>query len=167
VGEGRQDAAGHPSSERVSVAQAADHLGTTVDAIRKRVQRGTIPYEKDPGGRVWIVLDTGRPRQDNDRDTTGRRQDTATADHAPDRTQELIATLREQLEAERQAHAEARRLLLAALERIPPQLEAPSERPQAPETATDEQQGRGPIPDAGGPQEPSQPRPWWQRMFGG
>jgi hypothetical protein len=36
-------------------------------------------------------------------------------------------TLREQLEAERQGHAEARRLLAAALERIPPQLEAPQE----------------------------------------
>jgi len=39
---------------------------------------------------------------------------------------ELIATLWEQLQAERQAHAEARRLLAAALERIPA-IEAPLE----------------------------------------
>jgi hypothetical protein len=46
---------------------------------------------------------------------------------------ETIATLREQLEAERQAQAEARRLLMAALERIP-QLEAPQETRESPET---------------------------------
>jgi hypothetical protein len=55
---------------------------------------------------------------------------------------ETIATLRDQLEAERQAHAEARRLLMAALERIPPQLEATSEARESHQTA-DEQQGRG------------------------
>ena len=41
--------------------------------------------------------------------------------------------LREQLRAERQGHAEARRLLAAALERIPPQLEAPSDERGSPE----------------------------------
>jgi hypothetical protein len=38
-----------------------------------------------------------------------------------------IASLERQLEQERQANSEHRRLLAAALERIPPQLEAPSE----------------------------------------
>ena len=49
---------------------------------------------------------------------------------------ETIAMLKEQLEAERQAHAEARRLLLSALEKIPSAIEAPSETqgsPPAPE----------------------------------
>jgi hypothetical protein len=41
-------------------------------------------------------------------------------------------TLRKQLEAERQAHAEARRLLAAAFERIPA-LEAPGETESASE----------------------------------
>jgi hypothetical protein len=41
------------------------------------------------------------------------------------------------------------------------------EAPGCHESAADEQQGRGPIPDAGGPQEPAQPRSWWRRMFGG
>ena len=44
----------------------------------------------------------------------------------------------EQLEAERQAHSEARRLLMAALERIPPQLEAPSEPRESPQTVEEE-----------------------------
>jgi hypothetical protein len=40
---------------------------------------------------------------------------------------EHIEDLRAQLEAERQAHAEARRLLLSALEKIPPAIEAPTQ----------------------------------------
>jgi hypothetical protein len=56
---------------------------------------------------------------------------------------DLIATLREQLLAERQAHAEARRLLAAALERIPPQLEAGSQSNEdAPESPSASVQGK-------------------------
>jgi hypothetical protein len=59
------------------------------------------------------------------------------------------------------------RLVSAALERIPPQLEAPSEAREPPET-TEEQQGRGaPQSAAGEAQEAAEPRPWWRRMFGG
>jgi chromosome segregation ATPase len=36
----------------------------------------------------------------------------------------------------------------------------PDER-ESPESATDQQQGRGPIPDAGGPQEATERR-WWE-----
>jgi hypothetical protein len=62
--------------------------------------------------------------------------------------------------AERQAHAEAKRLLAAALERIPPQLEAPR--------IAGEHRSKKPIPErGGGAQEGAQPRSWWRRMFGG
>jgi hypothetical protein len=88
-------------------------------------------------GRVYVYVDASTFA------STHGVHDTATAEQAPDRTQELITTLREQLQVERQAHAEARRLLAAALERIPPQLEAPSQEPRAsPETDSDEQQGQ-------------------------
>jgi hypothetical protein len=65
---------------------------------------------------------------------------------------ETIATLRDQLEAERQAHAEARRLLMAALERIPPQLEAPESTESPGPTPTDT------------PEEPQAQtsRRWWE-----
>src|SRR5215213_4367521 len=98
VGEGRQDARGPPPTERVSVPQAADHLGTTVDAIRKRVQRGTIPHEKDPDGRVWILLDTGRPRQDSVLDSVQPQSDSAAL---ISEMRAHNATLQAQLEAER------------------------------------------------------------------
>jgi hypothetical protein len=106
------------------VAEAANALGITVDAVRSRVKRGTIDYERK-GGRVYVLLgtDEARPGRDQDTDQVSDQG----ARESEDRTAELITTLREQLQAERQAHAEARRLLAAALERIPPQLEAPSE----------------------------------------
>lgn len=141
MGEDRQDTTGSTSTERVSVPQAADHLGTTVDALRKRVQRRTIPYERDEDGRVWILLDTGRPRQDTDQDPDQPPSDSTALISAKDET---IADLREQLEAERQAHADARMMLMAALEKIPPAIEPPREARGAPETAREEPEGAEP-----------------------
>jgi hypothetical protein len=95
-----------------------------------RVKRGTLTSTRE-GGRLYVLLNTeptpepGRPH---------------VCTH--DRTSELIATLREQLQAERQAHSEARRLLAAALERIPA-IEARQETSEATEAAEEQQQGRG------------------------
>jgi hypothetical protein len=125
------------------VAEAADALGITVDAVRSRVKRGTIAHVRD-GGRVYVLLgdDEARPGHDQDTDQVGDQGTTA----PEDRTDELIATLREQLQAERQAHAEARRLLAAALERIPA-IEAPQEASEASETVEEETEwGGGPTP---------------------
>jgi hypothetical protein len=163
VGEDRQDATGPPSAERVSVPQAADHLGTTVDALRKRVQRRTIPHERDRDGRVWILLDTGRPRQDTDQDTDQPQSD---PDALISEMRAHNETLREQLQAERQAHAEARRLLMAALERIPPQLEAPQESTETAETVEETPDRAEPHSATGEPQEAVR-RPWWKRLFRG
>jgi hypothetical protein len=66
VGKGRQ------SGRRVTVDAAARHLGLTVDAVRKRVQRGQIAYEKDEAGRVRIILDEDETLQDESPDTTGQ-----------------------------------------------------------------------------------------------
>jgi hypothetical protein len=130
------------SSNRVSVYEAAEHLGITVDAIRKRVSRGTIPHERGEDGRVWVILDTDQDATSKLRDTGQPPSDTTALISAKDET---IATLREQLEAERQAHAEARRLLMAALDKIPaiePPSEAAEEPSEASEAATP-QSGRG------------------------
>ena len=78
---------------------------------------------------------------------------------------ELVAVLREQLAAERQAHAEARRIIAGLVERIPA-IEAPADAPGSPEPG-EEQQGRSqPRSDAPGSQESVQRRPWWRRVFG-
>jgi hypothetical protein len=71
---------------------------------------------------------------------------------------EMIATLLEQVQAERQAHAETRRLLAAALERIPPQLEAPRESPVDPEFTDPTRTPSDPDED---PQRSGSQRSWW------
>jgi hypothetical protein len=120
---------------------AADVLGLTVDAVRKRVKRGTLESEKDADGRLYVFLDTDQE-----------------SDHPRSDTDRLISTLEEQLRLEREAHAEARRLLAAALERIPA-----IEAPESPESASE------PRPSTIGPPEAEEPvdtRPWWRRWFG-
>ena len=121
----------------MSVYQAAEVLGVTVDAIRKRISRDTIPHERDEHGRVWVILDT-------DQDTASKVQD---ADRPQSDSGALISEMRHrieslerQLEQERQANSEHRRLLAAALERIPPQLEAPSEAGESTPTVEEEQE---------------------------
>ena len=48
-----------------------------------------------------------------------------------------------------------------------PELEAPKEQPEAPETVEDEpERAAEPWPDAPGAQEGAR-RPWWRRVFGG
>jgi DNA repair exonuclease SbcCD ATPase subunit len=163
VGEG-QDAAGQPSRIRVSVQEAAEHLGTTVDAIRKRVQRETIAHEKDADGRVWILLDTDRSRHVTARYTTGQRQDGESGPLISE-MRGRIEDLREQLEAERQAHAEARRIIAGLVERIPA-IEAPQEASEASETVEEEPERAESHSDAPGAPEAVR-RPWWRRVFGG
>jgi len=136
------------------VRDAARELGISEDAVRMRVKRGTLQAERE-GRRLYILL-TPDP-------TT---EPTAT------RTDELIAELRDrvhslddQLEAERQAHAEARRIIAGLVERIPA-IEAPQEAADATETVEDEAETAEPRPDAPGAQEGAR-RPWWRRIIGG
>ena len=75
---------------------------------------------------------------------------------------ELVAVLREQLAAERQAHAEARRIIAGLVERIPA-IEAPSDERESPERTGPSDT---PTETSTGAQEGVQ-RPWWRRVFGG
>ena len=131
---------GHTSSNRVSVYQAAEVMGVTVDAIRKRISRGTIPHEKGEDGRVRVILDTDQDAASKIPDTDQPQSDRSALISAKDET---IATLREQLEAERQAHAEARRIIAGLVERMPPAIEAPSQARESPETVEEERERAG------------------------
>jgi flagellar motility protein MotE (MotC chaperone) len=143
------------------VTEAADALGVTVDAVRSRIKRDTIDHVR-AGGRVYVLLggDEARPGHDQDTDQGGDQGTTA----PEDRTAELISTLREQLQAERQAHAEARRIIAGLVERIPA-IEAPAETPEASETVEEGPERAEPRPATGGAQEGTQ-QPWWRRVFG-
>ena len=82
----RQDTDRGTDRPSLSVAEVADRLGLTPDAVRARLHRGTLGGEKHAGTwRVWLPGDgtpTGTDRQTTgDRqDATGHRQDAPTAE---------------------------------------------------------------------------------------
>jgi flagellar biosynthesis GTPase FlhF len=152
VGEDRTGEAG-ATNQRVTVPEAAELLGITAEAVRMRIKRATLRSERQ-GGRVFVLLGPERPTEQ----TTERTGPTE------DRTAELIDTLREQLQAERQAHAEARRIIAGLVERIPPAMEAPAEAREAPETAAEESERAEHYSAARGTQEATR-RPWWRRWL--
>jgi hypothetical protein len=152
---------------RFNVAEAAHRLGISEAGVRKRVQRGQIPHERDDAGRLFVWISPGETRHAVSRDAAEESRDTAPL---VEEVRDRLRYVEGQLEAERQAHAETRRLLLSALEKIPPAIEPPAspEPPGVPSEAT-EQPGRvEPQPAVGGAHEPTEPRrTWWRRVFGG
>jgi hypothetical protein len=151
-----EDASGD-TKRRLSVAQAAGALGLTVDAVRSRIARNTIEHVRE-SGRVYVLLNSDQYRQGRDQYTD------KDSDQVSDLTDELrnrLHYVEGQLDAERQAHAEARRIIAGLVERIPA-IEAPQE---ASETVEEPPQRAEPRPATVESQESVQ-RPWWRRVFG-
>ena len=161
-----EDRTGRDLDRALTVADAASALGITQDAVRKRIRRGTIQSEKDESGRIYVYVPASETVHKTDQDTSQPPSDSAALISAKDET---ITTLRDQLEAERQAHAEARRIIAGLVERIPA-IAAPAETPEASETS-EEQQVRG-QPHSDRVESPeavqrSTGRSLWRRIFGG
>jgi excisionase family DNA binding protein len=135
-----------PHIQRLTAGQAAERLGVSTEAIRGRIRRGTMRHER-VGGRVYVLLPTEQ-----------------TTDQAADQS-ELVEELRRQNEYLREENRRKDHLLAAALERIPPQIEAPQEPRESPETVEEEPERAEPRPATGEAQGSVQ-RPWWRRVFG-
>ena len=171
MGEG-QDA----TQDRVTIQEAARRLGVKEDAIRKRIQRSSIRYEKAEDGRVYVWVDaTQDTSRDTERTTQDAYQDTTQAARLDD-FREQIAYLRHQLDEEREARRRAD-TIIAQLARANEEqartireLEAPSEPPSeergSPETVEEEPDRAEPRPATEGAQEPAWRR-WRRRWFGG
>ncbi len=139
------------------MAEAAEELGLSVEAIRKRIQRGTIHSDKGPDGRRYVYLDAGRDSKAPDDDPL------------VDELRDRLRYVEGQLDRERQAHAEARQIIMQQsvtmrqLSAAPPQ-----ESPGASETVEEEpgaMEPRSGTPDHPEPPQESERRPWWQRWF--
>jgi len=147
------------TGQRMTTKEAAEALGISVEAIRKRIERGQLGHERIDG-RVYVYLD------DDQTESGPNVEVESTA-----LTSELrarIVLLEQQLEQANERDRENRRLLAAALERIPPQLEAPPEAretPESPETAAEMPERGQPRSDAPGASEGVQRRPWWRRIL--
>ena len=131
----------------MTIQEAAHRLGVKEDAIRKRIQRGSMRHEKADDGRVYVWVDTTQDTaQDVDRSSQDAYQDTTQDDRLED-LREQIAYLRRQLAEERDARRRAD-MILAQLSQANSEqartiraIEAPQEASEASEPG-EEQQGR-------------------------
>jgi hypothetical protein len=166
------------ATRRVTMREAADILGVSKEAIRKRVVRGTLRSELGEDGRRYVYIDAGG--------------DTAT-DEAPTHERDVLISemveelrdevhyLREQFNQElarRSAEAERYQQIVAALttanasladrlRALEPPEETPLEPRESPETAEEAPDRAEPRPATVEAQEGAQRRPWWRRIIGG
>ena len=162
---------------RLTVPEAAQALGISPEAVRNRLSRGTLDSVKEEGT-VYVLLPADKVRHiaDTPNDSPRYTSDTSNnrsrtigdiptdisddADTLISAKDETIRVLSEQLEAERAANAEMRRIVAGLVQRVP-QLEAPTEAPESPETAAPAGEGVE-VPLA----TEERQRGFWRRFFG-
>jgi excisionase family DNA binding protein len=144
-----------PDPQRITIQEAARRLGVKEDAIRKRIQRGSLRHEKTKEGRVFVWVDAS---QDAAQDASQATYQAVSQDALLGAKDETIAALREQLAQANERDRENRRIIAALTARIP--------AIEAPETVEEASEGAEPHPSTEEAQEGPQ-RPWWRRMFGG
>ena len=157
VGQDSQQDRPQDGLDRLTVAQAADRLGITQDAVRKRIARGTIRHTKDYEGRIFVFLDTfereSKTDQDNGQDGGSKTVPDADQDKYTRSLEDQINFLRRELERKDT-------ILMSLTQRIP-ELEASLEPREVPETSTE-----SPGKDDGS-SEQEQRRSWLYRFFFG
>jgi len=143
----------------VTIPEAATLLGITQNAVRQRIRRGNIEYEKDDTGRTYVFLDSDVTRSD----TTG---DTSRDGLLYRSLQDQIDTLKRELSIRNEELRRKDHLLAALTERIPA-IEPPpsSDAENTPSEATESVLRDSKDTDRGDTPQEVQTRPWWRRIF--
>ena len=146
--------------DRVTIQEAARRLGVSEGAVRKRVTRGTLPHDKEPGGRVFVYLD----------ERTTRGVDVGLDEGVDPHNTALISRLEGEVEFLRD-QVRRQQEIIAQQAVTMRQLSEPSEEAtEAPETVEEAPEGYEPRPATPGAQAATggpQRRSWWRRVFGG
>jgi excisionase family DNA binding protein len=145
------------SEARVTVAEAAERLSITKEAVRKRIHRGTLRSDRAPDGTVMVYVPPSTTAGGTPSSPDGA------IDLLYQEMRERIAYLEHQVEEEREARRRADMLLARLVERVP-ELEAPQDAPGSPASRSD-----APTPtEAGGEHEEAEvdQRGWFRRFFG-
>jgi hypothetical protein len=145
------------------VAEAADVLGLTAEAVRTRIKRGKLESAKE-GGTVYVLLspDQTPPEQRSDIAQTAG-QSLSQSDVLMSEMRGRIEDLRAQLEAERRANEENRRIIAALTSRIPELPPAQETLPESPQAALSGAEGEArerSLNESGEPQARTE-RPSW------
>ena len=159
------------TSRRLTVQEAAEVLGTSVDAVRMRARRGSLEAEKEPDGRVYVWVDGDSSETKPGLDVESNALISA-KDETIEELRDRARYLERQLDQEREARTEERRrhdTLLAQLMQRIPELEAPREARETGPGYAGVAQGHEERPFTEEDQEAAQPRSeqsWWRRWFG-
>jgi hypothetical protein len=151
---------GSPSERLVTVPEAAEILGISPEAVRARLNRGTLPKEKGDNGTTYVRLNDDRTHS-NDSSTNDRMADRTGPDSlAFQLMQDQNEYLRRQLEVWQEEARRKDHIIAALTERIP-ELE-PAREPQGSDVSASEASSEGE-----GPPEQEQRRSWLHRFFFG
>jgi len=145
--------------ERLSVPEAAERLGISASAVRKRVERGNLPADKDDDGRLFVYLDTEEVRRATVRDTSHEKGSLG-FDELLEELREQNMFLREELATRNEELRRKDTILMTMAQRIP-ELE-PREPQEGPVRASESASSTPPPPE----QQEGSERPWWRRFFG-
>ncbi len=148
----------------VTVQEAADLLGTTVDGVRSRIKRGTLDSAK-VGGAVYVLLDPDQSPPSSDQPGLGGAGHGQSATSPEDRDallaakDETISHLRRELDARNEELKRKDAILLMLAQRVP-ELEATQNGQEGAQRPAD-----GSVKAEGW--EEREGRSWWRRVFGG
>jgi hypothetical protein len=188
MGEDRSTTEQGPDRRRVTVAEAAEILGISAEAVRTRIKRDKLDSVKEPPdrtGTVYVLLDVDQTGPNIDPTLQGQDR-TTDQTHQDER---LVDTLREQVaylqgviatrDRELEQRAEEIRRRDAALEREQQltaifadrlrELEPPKAARDGAETVEEASKSAEPRSGTEVAQEGTQGgpgRPWWRRVFG-
>ena len=156
----------------MTLREASEELGVSVEAVRKRVKRGSLRSDKSPDGKVYVYMDEGVYASPPGREKAG--------DELVEELREQVAYLRSQLDV-RAEEIQRRDVIISQLTQATSnltnrlrELEPPREVPQAPQEPAGQAESPPGWPDAGrdasgtqGATQGQEARPWWRRWFGG
>jgi hypothetical protein len=123
---------------RVTVREAAHRLGVTPEAIRQRIKRGTIQHDKGEDALTYVYL---TPSED------------VTETPSEGVTEAILRTYEDQIQSLRTELERKDAILMSLTQRIP-ELVAPPEPREAPETSAEAGARGKKVHD-------EEPRPWW------
>lgn len=166
------------TKDRVTIQEAARRLGVKDDAIRKRIQRGSLDHEKAREGRVYVYLDATHdnsydmykdtirsPSQDGSYYDTAKDESYASVvDTLQDQVhylRGLIVTRDRELEVRTEELRRKDTIIMALAQRVP-ELEAAPELRDGPVTAAE-----GTVKGDPEQQEAPQRRSFLYRFFFG
>jgi len=161
----------------MSVPEAASRLGVTQSAIRKRVQREQIPFDKDERGHTYVYLSPNELRDSKvetslvtDHNVTGQdamvSQNESLIDALRSQIDSLnsqVEFLQKELESRREESVRKDSIMAGLVQRVPELESVPGQRESA--VSDSELESKGAVPQDAAEEQIRQS--FWRRLLGG